>query len=935
MEGACRLLGRSTEQAHLELAVERAARGPFVMIAIEGEAGIGKSELVEFTMTAARAAGFTLWHVKADEFDRDRPFGTLRTMLQRDDGERRVVADGLNRIAHSRAGYGFLETTEPSFHVIDRVVNLAERRLTRTPLAVLVDDAQWADEATTRALAHLSRRLADRTVLLVVAARLITRHGELAALVSRVDPSDRLIVGPLDESDVAELVAQRLGRTPSDSLLADVARGGGNPFFVGALLDRHPRDDRRGSPGDDGTDRNGAPSALQTTVLHQLDDLGRDTSRVLRVAAVLGGAFAPSLLAEITDRSIAELVPMLEIAVAAGVLDEDDVARLRFRHDLVREIAYGSMSPSLRRALHLDIGRRMAALGRPPADTAVHFLRGAETGDVAAAAVLRQAAIEIGRVAPRVAATLLERAAEILPEHDPEHRSCLVELAQLWVFANEVERSSALADELLATTVPVELELDVREVRSQLHFLRGEARQAVAEFEAMLPLVEDDPREVVVLADAAVSAMFAVELDRARSLADRAVARSELHDERVGRTLAVSLQSWLTAFGGDLDGAVERAAEAVRIADSQPGFEAHRNVPLLFYGQALLWADDVDRARAVLRRGRQISARLGMGWDEPMFRALFADERTRAGEWDDALAEAEAGLARADEVGSHAADSWLHVHRARVLLFRGDVDAASVALDDAAAGLGGSGGQGADQVLLLRALVAVANGDDAAANSIAVVLWRRLGELGVGLRQLEFAPDMIRIGLRCGDTDFVTEVVSTVERVAARWPTRLSRTAAHWSAALVHDDPDRGAAAVSELRGRSHVVDLVRCQLDLADVRARGGVPPPAAATSHGAVRGIDRWEGLVLLHRRDAERRTTRTERTTTIGWEGLTPSEQRVTELVGHGLSNADIAERLSISRRTVESHLYHAYPKLGLSSRVELAVRAAARRHRTIPN
>ncbi len=319
----------------------------------------------------------------------------------------------------------------------------------------------------------------------------------------------------------------------------------------------------------------------------------------------------------------------------------DDDGVLSFRHDLVREVVYSGLSPAVRSSLHRHVGEHLMARHASASDVAHHYVRSASPGDVEASRVLRRAAAEIGTTAPTTATDLLEQAVSLLPDTHPDYLACETELVQSYVFSAALDRSSALADELLARALPRELELGLRNARSQVFFLRGYTRRATSEFEAMAPLVRGQPGEAVLLADAAVSAMFAVDLVRSRRLATRSLEIAATHDNHVAPSLAHGVLSWLTALEGDVSAGVVLSQHAIAAAARGPGLQGHRRVPHLFHAQALLWADRVVEAQRSLQRGWTLSRRLRMGWDEPMYQALMADQRVRAGEWDDALAVAE------------------------------------------------------------------------------------------------------------------------------------------------------------------------------------------------------------------------------------------------------------------------------------------------------
>ena len=162
---------------------------------------------------------------------------------------------------------------------------------------------------------------------------------------------------------------------------------------------------------------------------------------------------------------------------------------------------------------------------------------------------------------------------------------------------------------------------------------------------------------------------------------------------------------------------------------------------------------------------------------------------------------------------------------------------------------------------------------------------------------------------------------ATADR-AERTPHALARTSVLWCRALAERDPTLALDAAALLAERGQLIELARCHGDTVDLLHEKGRDDEAAALRHEVDARLQR---LVTARARDRGRDPDADEG----GWAELTASEERIVTLVGEGLSNSEIATRLGISRRTVESHLYHAYPELGLSSRVELAV-AVSNRH-----
>jgi predicted ATPase len=170
------------------------------------------------------------------------------------------------------------------------------------------------------------------------------------------------------------------------------------------------------------------PPTLRLTILRQLSFLSGPTLQALRAASVLGPAFSLTDLATITDTSALDLSVALDGAVRAGVI-ADDGARLRFRHDLIRDAVYEDLPGGVRLGLHREAGQRLAAAGAPTLQVAEHMARAAAPGDTEAVRWLTQAASEAVATSPDAAASLLDRATGLMDPADPGRDSLLAERA--------------------------------------------------------------------------------------------------------------------------------------------------------------------------------------------------------------------------------------------------------------------------------------------------------------------------------------------------------------------------------------------------------------------------------------------------------------------------------------------------------------------------
>ena len=176
------------------------------------------------------------------------------------------------------------------------------------------------------------------------------------------------------------------------------------------------------------------PPTLRLTILRRLSFLPEPTLVALRSAAILGSGFSLTDLATVTGRSAVDLSVVLAEAIRAGVL-EDDGARLRFRHELIRDAIYEDLAGSVRRALHREAGQRLAQAGAPSLQVAEHLARGATPGDPEAVAWLARAARQAAPRSPDVAADLLDQAVGLMAPGDLGRDRLLAERASSLMWA--------------------------------------------------------------------------------------------------------------------------------------------------------------------------------------------------------------------------------------------------------------------------------------------------------------------------------------------------------------------------------------------------------------------------------------------------------------------------------------------------------------------
>ena len=436
------------------------------------------------------------------------------------------------------------------------------------------------------------------------------------------------------------------------------------------------------------------------------------------------------------------------------------------------------------------------------------------------------------------------------------------------------------------------------------------------------------------LALTAVLKLFALDLDGAVADARRSIALCAEYDDPWAETLAFCVASWEENARGFHVPAVELADRAVRAADRSPKAEAHRLVPHLFRGLALESAGRTADAQATLAHGQQLAEQLGTAWATPFYHYALALTPWNAGQWDAFHAEIDAGLRYAREHDIGLVASFACGLGATALLYQGDLAAAEALLDEGDARLARGGVQyGVDWLLRGRALLLEAQGDSASALAILRLGWDVADGLKAAAILVVLGPDLVRIALDLGDDDTARMATDSLSREAVD-EARLNIDA--------HSLRCRGMLTLDtemllEAR-RIHAacdrpVEVVQDDEALALTFARLGQLDAAAARHDVCLDGCEAL-GITLVPTRLRQRLSNfgvRKQKRPAVraasGWDALTATERLVADYVAAGLTNPQIAAEMLISRRTVESHLYHVFAKLEVSNRTALALVAMA--------
>ncbi|MFI5624102.1 helix-turn-helix transcriptional regulator [Nocardioides sp. NPDC051685] len=933
MASADGLVGRDAELALTSAAVGRLSEGRPAVLAIEGEAGIGKTRLVQSIVDDARSRGMTVFYGRAHPFERTRPFGVVAAALGL---SARSPDPRSARIGGLLAGQG-ASTSEPvgdiQYRVVDDIVELVETACAEHPVLLIAEDIHWADTASLLTILSVVRRLSLAPLLTVVATRPSPLPGEVIRLLDDLAAGggQTLRLEPLESDDVSALASYLLGATPGPGLIAMLAKAGGNPLWATAIL-RSLVDEgvlRRTSDGIDVTSSE-LPTSLGELVVRRLRDLSRPALDLLQVTAVLGDTVSLRDVAAVARRTPVDVAEQLGEAFDAQLLEEVD-ERVVFRHQLVHDAVYQHVPAPARRLLHREAAVALMAAGADRLDVADHLMLGAERGDEQAVEWLREAAREASGQAPLVTLELARRAEALLPGGHRDADVVSTEVVQALLRAGSVAEASARAEAVLARRHATEVDTPLRVALVGALALQNRAAELTAVVEASL----GDPdrlrpaEQALMLAQQSWALTFTGNPRAGEAAAARALDIAERARDTAMSVWA--LTAMLVAVGrqGRFDEALRHARRAATLAAGSPDTRSLPLQPKFFLGLALFDCDLVGEARAAFRAA--LDDEFGSAWW--LSETLLADAQASfaIGEWDDAVPGLIAGGQAAQEKGNQLLVSQSLAYRTIIATATGDLRTARQLADGFAGSLEGEQlSYNAGVLTFAAAGLKAAEDDRQAAYDLLLRCWRVDAARESRFYHRCLAPDLVRLALALGHGDVAAEVADSVAagvELAPEVPT--VRSLALRCRGLVDGDVEPLIEAVGLARRAPLLVEHAGACEDAARLLAQHGRRDEAAALLHEALdryeqAGANAWAGRVRAALRSvgAHPGTRGSRRRPTEGWESLTATERTVSQLVAEGLTNGSVGRRMYISPHTVNTHLRHVFAKLGVSNRVELA-------------
>jgi DNA-binding CsgD family transcriptional regulator/tetratricopeptide (TPR) repeat protein len=937
-------VGRKDELAVLTAAMSALARGEGTVVWVEGEPGIGKSSLVTEALAVAGQPGWDVGWGGADQLSGRLPLRVMQDCLQAHIGSpdrRRARAAALLRGWR----HGALSGGDASADGIEVLLTLADELCASSPTVLVLDDLQWADEASLTVWHQLAASISQSRLLLIGTCRPAPGRPELQQVRADVARRGQVVaLAPLPGTDVTALVTAMVGASPGDGLRRLTAQAAGNPLYVRELVDALLREQAVViSPfAEVATNGQHLPVSLGEVLEDRLNSVSAETAQLLRIAAVLGGRFAVSDVAVVLRRTASELVAGLQEAVAAAILDGAG-PELAFRHPLIRQALYESMPQALRTALHAEAARELAAAGADALTVAQQLSASAARRSATdwTRAWLLQTAPVLARAASRLAVELLT--SELGENPGGEGWDALtVSLVRALLIVGDSSEAVGQASRALSAMADPARRCETSWLLAQAQVSAGLSNDVAVTTIKQALGAADVPRvwEARLLAGLGTMERVPDGVIATRAFASQGLAVAEQVGDPTATAQALFALWLANSVERDHAAALDCVERALSVMGDDAGHDDLRSSFLDARTLTLQNLDEWQRAELALRQSREFAQRSGRA-DRATW-ASAAVLRYWLGDWDDALAE----------LGTDATDAprlvyAFHRERWSALLFYG-VTALIAGRREQRTAAGQSLEEGLalpieklsdrenrDFLVAAHALSLEQAGDvNQAMLRLAEMLPRRSNEMTLIHQWL---PDLVRLALAAGDRPMARTAAEACQQEADA-ESRPARAAAASLRChgLLEANADRLTEAVAHYRAVGPAVELPTALEDLAVVFAEHGHEGDARAALNEAVNLYEGMQARWDIRRAESRlrpygiKRGGRSRRgpRPTVGWESLTPTEVKVAALVARGDSTADIALSMFLSRRTVQTYISRILTKLDAKSRVEIVREALLR-------
>ncbi len=931
------LIGRDSEIAMLVRLMTEVAAGRGSSVLIEGEPGIGKSALVRAALAEAADAGCQVFWGAGDELGQALPLLPLLEALRVREPSANPRRNTIVRLLRGEVSAD--RGTDVSAALAEQLLALIAEQCAVLPTILVIDDLQWADQDSITLWGRLARSVRQVPLLLVGMMRPVPQRDDLLALRRAVGDAARLQLTGLTEAAVADLVATLAGGRPDGKLLRLADGAAGNPLYVIELVAALARSSGVTITGAGAAEltSGSAPSSLSAAIADRLGFVSGPVREVLRAAALLGVDFAVPDLAIVLGRGVADLIPAVDEARAAGVLAESGNG-LGFRHPMIRAALYEEIPVPVRAAWHRDAGRALAEAGAPADRVARQMLwavggpdgTAEPMGEWILSWLARTAELLVGQ-APQVAAELLRQAVASSPAGSAQHGCLVGRLADALYRVGDAAEAERVANQALAHEVEPDLLVD-------LHWTLAQCRMRVGRFAESLATLDR------ALASPGISARH-----RARLLALAARTHSNLGEvEKAGRVAATALavaseagDNWamgwalhvlaiVTGVQGQMTDALPLFDRALTVTQADPALTDLRLLLQINKAVTLGYLDRYEEAFAAARQARRLADQVGTVIRLVQAHSALGQLLFDTGRWDDALAEVEVLHEDLKEPIAACCDLGI----AAVICFhRGEITAARRHLAAAVPHAKRIGNRVCGPLALARSLDC--EHADALPEALAVLTAGFADNLEELDETEDLLADAVRLATKTGDLGTAQALAGRAAALAAESEIPHRQANALYCRGLLDHDAARLLTAAERYGDadrpllRANALEAAAAEFVCADDRGQARAAFTRAVeiyTSVGAVADAARLQARFRAH--GIRRGPHAKHRQARSGWDSLTPTETKIAALVEGGLSNPEIAAKLLLSRRTVATHVSHILKKLDVHSRIDIAREAALR-------
>jgi DNA-binding CsgD family transcriptional regulator/tetratricopeptide (TPR) repeat protein len=889
------LHGRTRERVRVEALLDAARGGRGGALVIRGEAGIGKTALLQ---DAATVEGFTILRTRGIETESEIGFSGLHDLLS-------PIIAGLSELPPRQAeavsaalSIGPSPPTERLAISAGALCLLATASQAR-PIVAIVDDAHLLDRASADALSFVARRVGNDPVAMLFAIR----QGEASTF--SAEGIDEFTLESLDEASAIALLDQRSRPLASQAKARVLELAGGNPL---ALLELpEPADHDPAVPVASGA--MSAGSLLARAFGGRIERLPQATRTALAVAAASDTEDLQPVLTACRHLGIAS--EAFEPAEAAGIIEVAGNS-YHFRHPLVRAAAYAVAPPSVRREAHQALASALFD-HRTEERWAWHRALAAVGPDRDAAAALETIAGRSINASSRTRA--FERAARLSAD-EPSRTRRLLAAALAAEDAGNLGTAESLAGEARAGAIETSQLAEIDHLLGRIWLRQGESERAAERLTTGARLIasSDPDRAALMLADAVEATIH--DLDRAEKIAAEAMQlfRAGSQAEQLVQLRLGDVYGW-RGQTEQASACWRRAADLADVGD--PG-------SMRLAAEALFSAGLDDEAVAVARSAVELARARSAHNALTQSLEFLAQAEGRRGRLLDALAAVAEEIDLVIALGQTREERYASVAAAWI---------------EAALGRDPDGRRLASRATELEARMGWATTRSEPLGVLELAMGRpevavrvfervpvetaRLGADAIAPRS--FVPAYVEALVRVGRSDDARAIATAYAEVAERSGRPLAVALARRCQGLAGASVGTLESAVELFEAIGNPYEGARTRLSLGQLLGRLGRRPEARAMLIPAldaftVLGADGWAERA---RSELAAVGTAVRRPATPRHSELTPQERTVAQLVATGLTNREIAERLFVTTNTVETHLRHIFQKLDVRSRTQLAI------------